>query len=116
MGNIILYKMFNSLGFQKIITIDDLSKAYPYLDWVDRSRWPKGPAENDESFPTIEAIVLLGEPIRWETNLQLIIDVLLTNGRPSNQPGTCEDGHLPILAVNMDLQWMAKASMPRYLN
>uniref|UniRef100_H2ZHK3 Uncharacterized protein n=1 Tax=Ciona savignyi TaxID=51511 RepID=H2ZHK3_CIOSA len=106
-------KVAESLGFTKIITIEDLREAYPYLDWVDRSRWPKKQVEDNESFPAIEAIVLLGEPIRWETNLQLIIDVLVTQGKP-NQPPCIEGEQLPVLAVNMDLQWMAKANIPRF--
>jgi len=44
--------------------------------------------------------------------LQLIIDVLLTNGKPNQAPQpNCKQ--LPVLAVNMDLLWMAKANMPR---
>uniref|UniRef100_F6RQ16 Haloacid dehalogenase-like hydrolase domain-containing 5 n=1 Tax=Ciona intestinalis TaxID=7719 RepID=F6RQ16_CIOIN len=106
-------KVAESLGFTKIITIEDLREAYPYLDWVDRTRWPNQQMEDDDSFPTIEAIVMLGEPIRWETNLQLIIDVLVTQGKP-NQPPCIEGPQLPVLAVNMDLQWMAKANIPRF--
>ncbi|CAK8674457.1 haloacid dehalogenase-like hydrolase domain-containing 5 [Clavelina lepadiformis] len=102
-----------SLGFNKIITIEELRQAYPYLDWVDRQRWPQSQLEDDQNFPAIEAIVLLGEPIRWETNLQLIIDVLVTNGKP-NQPPVFDGKQLPVLAVNMDLQWMAKANIPRF--
>ena len=101
------------LGFQKIITIEDLRKAYPYLDWVDRKRWPANNVKDSTEFPRIEAIVLLGEPIRWETNLQLIIDILITNGKP-NQPVPDSRKQVPVLAVNMDLQWMAKASTPRF--
>lgn len=59
------------------------------------------------------AIILFGEPIRWESNLQLLIDVLLTNG----SPGCAYDPHLsaqlPVLACNMDLMWMAEAPSPR---
>lgn len=101
------------LGFRKIITIEDLRKAYPYLDWVDRERWPTNNVADATEFPAVEAVVLLGEPIRWETNLQLIIDVLITNGKP-NQPAVEGTDQLPVLAVNMDLQWMAKARTPRF--
>lgn len=60
-------------------------------------------------------MVLFGEPIRWETNLQLIIDVLLTNGNLSNVHQTQKTPHLPLLACNMDLMWMAEAHSPRLL-
>ena len=53
--------------------------------------------------------------IRWETSLQLLIDILLTNGLPVSAP---DDGnphpHIHILACNMDLLWSAEAPMPRF--
>jgi len=106
-----------NLGFKKIVTIDDVRKAFPYQDWVDRKRWPtngQNVAPNVD-FPNIEAIVLLGEPVRWETNLQLIIDVLVTNGCLSSKSMKRDEEHqLPVVAVNLDLQWMAKAATPRF--
>jgi len=60
------------------------------------------------------AVILFGEPIRWETNIQLIIDVLLTNGKPGNALGPLQYPHIPVLACNMDLLWMAEAKNPRY--
>lgn len=60
------------------------------------------------------AVILFGEPIRWETNLQLITDVLLTNGNPDNAWSSAQYPHIPVLACNMDLLWMAEAKNPRY--
>lgn len=60
------------------------------------------------------AVILFGEPIRWETNLQLIVDVLLTNGNPDNSWNSVQYPHIPVLACNMDLLWMAEAKNPRY--
>ena len=68
----------------------------------------------NEYFPPIEAVVLFGEPTRWETSLQLLLDVLLTDGHPSAPPRTVSYPHLPVLACNMDLQWMAEAVLPRF--
>ena len=45
---------------------------------------------------------------------QLLIDVLMSDGHPSSSPTTIPHPHLPILACNMDLQWMAEAVMPRF--
>lgn len=70
----------------------------------------------DKSFEHIEAIVLFGEPVRWETTLQLIMDLLVCNGHPSERPTKNYYPHIPILACNMDLQWMAEAWLPRYLS
>lgn len=63
----------------------------------------------------ILAVILFGEPVRWETNLQLIIDILLTDGKPSAPLKEIPYPHLPVLACNMDLLWMAEACMPRYV-
>uniref|UniRef100_A0A6D2W2M1 Cat eye syndrome candidate region 5 protein n=1 Tax=Takifugu rubripes TaxID=31033 RepID=A0A6D2W2M1_TAKRU len=85
-----------NLGFNNVVSIDILRESFPLLDMVDHNRRPKLP------------------PVRWETNLQLIIDILLTNGNlgsaynPQNMP------HLPLLACNMDLMWMAEAQSPRF--
>jgi hypothetical protein len=58
-------------------------------------------------------IVLFGEPTHWETNLQLIIDLLVTNGLPKMAPNGFPTEHIPILAANMDLVFMEEACMPR---
>lgn len=64
-------------------------------------------------FCSFAAVILFGEPVRWETNLQLIIDVLLTGGNLSNVYETSHSSHLPLLACNVDLMWMAEAQAPR---
>ena len=43
--------------------------------------------------------------------MQLLLDVLMTDGHPSVAPAVIPQPHLPILACNMDLQWMAEAPM-----
>ncbi|XP_018417587.1 PREDICTED: cat eye syndrome critical region protein 5 [Nanorana parkeri] len=103
------------LGFQNTVTIEDIRRAFPLLDMVDESRRPKnlGPSSS-LAFPTIEAIVLLGEPVRWETSLQLILDILLSSGKPTEWQAQPPYPHIPVLACNMDLLWMAEAKMPRF--
>lgn len=66
-------------------------------------------------FPPIEAVILFGESIRWETNLQLIIDVLMCNGKlDQSSVQRFPNENLPILACNTDMIWMAEAPMPRF--
>ncbi|XP_076812551.1 haloacid dehalogenase-like hydrolase domain-containing 5 [Clavelina lepadiformis] len=105
------------IGFTNTVTIEEIREAYPNLDMVDHQRRPKTVPNNaHKNIPKIEAIVLFGEPVRWETNLQLLIDVLLTHGVLENP--VCEfannEHHLPILACNMDLLWMSDSHMPRF--
>ncbi|XP_006998230.4 haloacid dehalogenase-like hydrolase domain-containing 5 isoform X1 [Peromyscus maniculatus bairdii] len=102
-----------SLGFQDVVTVDTLRRAFPELDMVDLERRPKSTAPRND-FATIEGVLLLGEPVRWETSLQLIMDVLLSNGNPGTGLVTAPYPHLPVLASNMDLLWMAEAKMPRF--
>ena len=71
-------------------------------------------------FEPIELILLLGEPIKWERALQIIIDLLMTNGDPRNDIGI-EDKftkipypHLPVVACNKDLVFKGKAPLPRF--
>lgn len=64
---------------------------------------------------SLTAVVLFGEPVRWETNLQLILDLLVTNGKPNVVPREIPFNHIPVLACNMDLLWMAEAPMPRFV-
>ncbi|XP_031239086.1 haloacid dehalogenase-like hydrolase domain-containing 5 isoform X2 [Mastomys coucha] len=102
-----------ALGFQNVVTVDELRKAFPELDMVDLQRRPKTMHLRND-FPTIEGVLLLGEPVRWETNLQLIMDVLLSDGNPGTSLARAPYPHLPVLASNMDLLWMAEAKMPRF--
>ncbi|XP_041340314.1 haloacid dehalogenase-like hydrolase domain-containing 5 [Pyrgilauda ruficollis] len=104
----------HNLGFKHVVTIEALRKAYPLLDMVDLSRRLKELPPPTTGFPTIEGVVLFGEPVRWETSLQLIADVLLSNGNPGAERQDVPYPHLPILACNMDLLWMAEAKMPRF--
>lgn len=104
----------HNLGFQNVVTIDKLREAYPLLDVVDHNRRPKDTIPPTKGLPQIDAVILFGEPIRWETNLQLIVDILLTNGSPDNTWNTAQYPHIPVLACNMDLLWMAEAKNPRF--
>uniref|UniRef100_A0A665XAT6 Haloacid dehalogenase like hydrolase domain containing 5 n=1 Tax=Echeneis naucrates TaxID=173247 RepID=A0A665XAT6_ECHNA len=86
----------NTLGFQKVLSIEQLKEKHPLLDMVEHKKRPKV------------------APIRWETNLQLLIDVLLTNGSPGCEYESHFSAQLPVLACNMDLMWMAEAPSPRF--
>ncbi|KAK5620164.1 hypothetical protein CRENBAI_001235 [Crenichthys baileyi] len=104
----------HNLGFENVVTIDMLREAYPVLDFVDHNRRPKEFIPPSKGLRPIDAVILFGEPIRWETNFQLIIDVLLTNGDPGKTWISTQYPHIPVLACNMDLLWMAEARNPRF--
>ncbi|KFW65722.1 Cat eye syndrome critical region protein 5, partial [Pygoscelis adeliae] len=99
-----LLDIAQDLGFCQPITIETLREKHPLLDVVDHDRRPN----------VLVTVVLFGEPVRWETNLQLIIDVLLTSGFPGNPHHHENYPHIPVLACNMDLMWVAEAQSPRF--
>lgn len=112
-----IFEIAKDLGFTNMCTVDDIAKAYPLLDMVDHDnrKWvaQHGYTENPD-FPRVEAIILMGEPKRWESSLQLLVDLLRTDGKPDRVPQAMPERHLPVIACNMDLQFMDRACMPRY--
>lgn len=60
--------------------------------------------------------MLLGEPINWESALQVITDLLLTDGNPGAVPVALNSSrkHLPVIACNRDLVFKAAADLPRF--
>ncbi|CAF3599710.1 unnamed protein product [Rotaria sp. Silwood1] len=111
------------IGFKSITTIEKVCEAFPELDMVNHMNRVRlsemirtQGLVHDENFRPIEAIVLLGEPIQWERSLQVIIDLLLTDGNPAVVPddsNTIHD-HIPIIACNRDLVFKAAADLPRF--
>ncbi|EGT38615.1 hypothetical protein CAEBREN_30456 [Caenorhabditis brenneri] len=80
---LLIRREFFRVGFKKVTTIDHLVKWFPHLDCTDFSRKIVDPKETEAArkrFRPIEAIVMLGEPLKWETSLQLMLDCVLTYG------------------------------------
>ncbi|NXA90137.1 HDHD5 hydrolase, partial [Melanocharis versteri] len=109
-----LLDIAQDLGFCQPITIDTLREKRPLLDAVDQDRRPNVLFHACSVTVVLTAVVLFGEPVRWETSLQLIIDVLLTSGYPGNPYEQENYPHIPVLACNMDLMWVAEAQSPRF--
>ncbi|NXM25464.1 HDHD5 hydrolase, partial [Oxyruncus cristatus] len=111
-----LLDIAQDLGFCQPITIETLREKHPLLDAVDHDRRPNVLhfQEQLHRLFSLSAVVLFGEPVRWETSLQLIIDVLLTSGYPGNPYHHENYPHIPVLACNMDLMWVAEAQSPRF--
>ncbi|NXP19556.1 HDHD5 hydrolase, partial [Scytalopus superciliaris] len=108
-----LLDIAQDLGFCQPITIETLRERHPLLDAVDHDRRPNVLVSVYFCCKAL-SVVLFGEPVRWETSLQLIIDVLLTSGYPGNPYHHENYPHIPVLACNMDLMWVAEAQSPRF--
>ncbi|XP_071450533.1 haloacid dehalogenase-like hydrolase domain-containing 5 isoform X2 [Hetaerina americana] len=108
-----LVDIAKNLGFTSVTTVERLSDTFPALDASDHGNYSQVHYDSNYSFKPVEVVVLFGEPVRWERSLQLLIDILVTNGDPRNPSNVIVHPHIPILACNMDFQWMAEACMPR---
>jgi len=111
-----IFDIATELGFKNTCTVEDVADAYPLLDMVDHDNRKRVARDGytEKEFPRIEAVILMGEPKRWESSLQLLVDILKTGGRPDKAPEAMPENHLPVIACNMDLQFMDRACMPRY--
>ena len=58
----------------------------------------------------------MGEPIKWERALQLLVDVLRTQGKPTHLPKDPNLQQLPLIVCNFDLEYKSRASIPRFGN
>ncbi|XP_058789038.1 haloacid dehalogenase-like hydrolase domain-containing 5 isoform X2 [Phymastichus coffea] len=107
-------QIVSELGFNNIITMQELVYNFPSLDYIDKNKRDpfNGPKEID--FKKIDGIILLNEPVNWETSLQLIVDLLVTNGMPSHVLPVVPYPHIFVIACNMDLIWVSEAPIPRY--
>ncbi|KAL8611311.1 hypothetical protein ACOMHN_013742 [Nucella lapillus] len=106
------------LGFHNLCTMEDVMEAYPLLDMVDhqkRVRVAKGDYKENPDFPRVEVVLMIGEPTHWESSLQLLLDLLLTEGKPTQAPPDVHNvPQITLIACSMDLVFMAEACMPRF--
>ncbi|VDN98162.1 unnamed protein product [Rodentolepis nana] len=106
-----------SIGFKKCSTIDEISRVFPWLDACKprNELYNGGVIVND--FSKIEAVVLLGEPERWEHSLQILLDILIQGGDLNKTPDEYlaqrSQPHLPLFACGSDLVWSSDAPSPR---
>lgn len=106
------------LGFQKISTVDDIRFHFPDLDAFnyhsEGEALPEADRRTKKPFERIEAIVLFEEPKRWETHLQLLIDLIMMNGDLNGQTPPENVPKLPVIACSKDMVWMSEANLPRF--
>ncbi|KAM3182910.1 hypothetical protein ACTXT7_011394 [Hymenolepis weldensis] len=112
-----LKSLAQNIGFKRCSTIDEISQLFPWLDACKprNKLYNGGVALND--FSKIEAIVLLGEPERWEHSLQILLDILIQHGDLNKTPNEYlakrSLPHLPVFACGSDLVWSTCAPSPR---
>ena len=111
-GNVL--KIVSEMGFLNIVTMEELVYNFPSLDYVNKEKRNPLNGPKDTNFKKIDGIILLNEPINWETSLQLIIDLLMTNGMPCQINSIVPYPHIFTIACNMDLLWVSQAPLPRF--
>ena len=107
MGQGAVHHIASSLGFTNVTTMDELRHAFPALDAVDHKRRRAAPCAFNKYFPRIEAVIMFGEPVRWETSLQVssftflsassnILDNFYESNTDAAAAGRADDGRSPL--------------------
>ena len=115
-------KFAKLIGCKKYYTIHEMQGFFPHNDCVNRLRWEEMEelSKNETRiFEPVDAIVIMCEPVAWESCLQFAIDVILGEGNP----GVKTDSYpkvgykqIPIYPVSCDLTWSGKAATGRFGN
>ncbi|KAM7535321.1 hypothetical protein Aperf_G00000102215 [Anoplocephala perfoliata] len=112
-----LKSLAEQIGFRRCSTINEISQVFPWLDACKPKRdiYNGNIAKNE--FNKVEAIILLGEPERWEHSLQILLDLLIQCGDLNKTPNENLSGNspsqLPIFVCGGDLVWSSNAPSPR---
>lgn len=110
-----MIQIAKELKFTKLCTVEDVAAARPLMDVVNHEHRKRiDPNFVNRDFPTIEAVLLMGEPKEWESAMQIVVDVLVTQGKLDCEPETQPKVQLPVVACNMDLRFMERCHMPRF--
>ncbi len=116
-------------GLNKYVTCDEYAAIFPYLVPLSRRVWDdrwqvienvkkRLEITDDQFFEDpfqIEAVFVLNDVLRWEENVQIILDLLTTtNGKiAQKQPENPPDSHIPVYCVNNDFQYADQFRLPR---
>eukprot|EP00128_Syssomonas_multiformis_P018930 Colp12_sorted_trinity150504_noHs@20050 len=108
-----LVEIATAYGFKRecIHTIDEVTTAYPLLDVVCHSKRKLTVSEHQPDFPKIEAILCFSDPVAWETHLQVLTDLLVSDGTPGV---LAEKQQVQMIFSNPDMLWAAQFSQPRF--
>eukprot|EP01121_Diplochlamys_sp_Union-15-3_P002962 TRINITY_DN12798_c0_g1_i1.p1 TRINITY_DN12798_c0_g1~~TRINITY_DN12798_c0_g1_i1.p1 ORF type:complete len:222 (-),score=25.24 TRINITY_DN12798_c0_g1_i1:175-783(-) len=107
-----------SYGFEKVISVKEYSLLFPLLDpWRKYSKYVKQIPDKETAVGKlhgpIEAIFVMHDPEDWGTDLQIVNDILCSNGTPGEG-----DHHfqqiIPIFFSNPDFLWAAEFNWPRF--
>jgi len=116
-------------GLNKYVTCEEYAAIFPYLVPLSRRVWDDRwkAIENvkkrlkitddkffDDPFQ-IEAVFVLNDVLKWEENIQIILDLLTTtDGKiAQKQPENPPDSHIPVYCVNNDFQYADQFRLPR---
>eukprot|EP01122_Echinamoeba_exundans_P002195 TRINITY_DN12155_c0_g1_i1.p1 TRINITY_DN12155_c0_g1~~TRINITY_DN12155_c0_g1_i1.p1 ORF type:complete len:342 (-),score=62.05 TRINITY_DN12155_c0_g1_i1:24-1007(-) len=104
--------IMESYGFKNFVLLDDFAADRPYL--VPWKKYAAGPGTTLDNEP-IKAIFQLHEPTDWAEGLQIISDVLQSNGvvtKDDFQPSS--EQVVELYVANPDFTYAAHFHKPRY--
>lgn len=102
-------------GFRNVILPCDILAAYPAISPFSVNKTPEYARPLPEGEVKIDAIFVFNDPRDWALDLQLIVDVLLSeDGRlGTRRTPMSERPHVPLFFSNPDLVWANEYHLPR---
>ncbi|KAA8912911.1 HAD-like domain-containing protein [Sphaerosporella brunnea] len=97
-------------GFRNVVIPADFLKSFQGVSpFTDKSHYSQFGTKLPKNLPKVDAVLVFNDPRDWALDIQVVVDVLLSEG---GQVGTrrrvedvIRDGHLPVYFSNPDLWW-----------
>lgn len=102
-------------GFQNIITVEQLHSLYPLL-YPDIPHSPDvlSQKHRESMEERIGAILIMMDPIYWGRELQIIMDVLCSEGNLISPSASRPNRQIPVYNACSDFQYAGEFKAPRY--
>eukprot|EP00124_Ichthyophonus_hoferi_P004850 Ihof_evm7s593 gene=Ihof_evmTU7s593 len=99
----------SSYGYNNVSIMEDVTRAYPLLDVMEKFK--KFSSKPSREMDPIDAVFVMTDPLKWETQLQVLVDIMTSNGIPGD---TVSKQVIPIYFTNPDFLWAAQHSQMRF--
>eukprot|EP00054_Salpingoeca_dolichothecata_P035068 m.4465 g.4465 ORF g.4465 m.4465 type:complete len:328 (+) comp5037_c0_seq1:2-985(+) len=108
------HRLAGDLGLNNTVSVSEYARRHPDLHPVNNYGTKETqPLEKEEP---IHAVFMLQEPPDWAEAIQIVSDIVRSDGIPGVSHERKTPDHLPLFVGNQDLMYGAAHSVPRYTN
>lgn len=110
------HKLAKHYGLENYITIQRYAHRHPHL--VPCKAYPKDEEQagsDSEPEPLIEAVFIFEVPLDWWESIQVLVDLLRSNGRPGREHEASTQV-IPVFSASADFHYGSTHSLPRLTN